>query len=48
MKVRHPNMVFVFSDQQSFDMLGCEGNALPHVVMFGAIIFRTHFFHTNV
>jgi hypothetical protein len=21
-----PNLVFVFSDQQSFDMLGCYGN----------------------
>ena len=23
---RRPNLVFVFSDQQSFDMLGCAGN----------------------
>ena len=25
-EVRRPNLVFVMSDQQSFDMLGCYGN----------------------
>lgn len=24
--VKKPNLVFVFSDQQSYDMLGCYGN----------------------
>jgi arylsulfatase A-like enzyme len=27
MNPRRPNLLFVFSDQQSFDMLGCAGNA---------------------
>jgi arylsulfatase A-like enzyme len=26
MKPKPPNLLFVFSDQQSFDMLGCAGN----------------------
>ena len=25
-KVEKPNLVFIFSDQQTFDMLGCYGN----------------------
>jgi arylsulfatase A-like enzyme len=29
MNRKPPNLVFVFSDQQSFDMLGCAGN--PHI-----------------
>jgi len=34
---RRPNLVFVFSDQQSFDMLGCYGNQqiiTPHLDAF--------------
>lgn len=27
MNTKQPNLLFVFSDQQSFDMLGCAGNA---------------------
>lgn len=27
---RKPNLVFVFSDQQSFDMMGCAGNGQIH------------------
>ncbi len=26
MKAKQPNLIFAFSDQQSFDMLGCAGN----------------------
>ena len=36
---RPPNLVFVFSDQQSFDMLGCYGNAqikTPNLDAFAA------------
>ena len=36
---QRPNLVFVFSDQQSFDMLGCYGNKeiiTPHLDAFAA------------
>ena len=37
-----PNLVFVFSDQQSFDMLGCAGNKdiiTPNLDKFAAEVF---------
>ncbi len=39
MNAKHPNIIFVFSDQQSFDMIGCAGNPqvkTPHIDAFAA------------
>ena len=47
-KKKQPNLVFIFSDQQSSDMLGCNGNdqiLTPHIDQFAEQGLRfTHCF----